>query len=97
MPIYLLQDHFKVFAVLFTVFLIEHSIPQTFTAYQDITILLLTKFLEEFFTFSGHDSINDCTGGLFLYSLGQFKIVYPVRISPGQIYIGICLYKSVPD
>ena len=25
------------------------------------------------------------------YSLGQFKIVSPVRISPGQIYLGICL------
>ena len=29
------------------------------------------------------------TWGTVLYSLGQFKIVSPVRISLGQIYVGI--------
>ena len=90
----------KLSIVLFTVFFIKlftkQSTPKTFTVYQDIAIPLLTEFLAEFLTFSGHDSIKDCMGGLF-FCLGQFKIVSPVRISLGQIYVGICLYKFVPD
>ena len=32
-----------------------------------------------------------------LYRPGQFIIVCPVRISPCQFFIGICLQKTVPD
>ena len=39
--------------------------PQTFTVYQDIVISLTIKFLAEFLSFSGHNSIIDHTGGLF--------------------------------
>ena len=53
----------KLCFVLFTVFLTEHPIPQTFTVYQDIATSLLTEFL----TFSGHDSVNDHTGDCFIY------------------------------
>ena len=56
-------------SVLFTLllfeFLIKHSIPQTFTLYQDIAISLTTEFLAEFLTFSGHNSINYHAGLLF--------------------------------
>ena len=37
-------------SVLFTVLLIKHSIPQTFTVYEDIAISFLTEFLAEFLT-----------------------------------------------
>ena len=54
------------FTVVLFKFLIKHLIPQTFTVYQDIAISFLIEFLVEFLTFSGHNGINYCTGGLFL-------------------------------
>ena len=66
---YLLQGYLKIIAVQFTVFLIEflieHSIPQTFTVHQDITISLLAKFFTGFLRFSGHNSIFYWIGGQF--------------------------------
>ena len=44
----------------------------------------------EFLSFFGHNS-TFARWGTVLYKPGQFQIGSPVRISLGQIYIGICL------
>ena len=64
--------------------------PQTFTVYQTLAISLLAMLFGEFLSFFGHNS-TFARWGTVSYNPGQFQIGSPVRISLGQIYIGICL------
>ena len=67
----------------------DRAIDRVFTI--SIITVFFTKLFTEFLTISSDNCIFYRIGGQF------FQIGLPVRISPGQFYIGICLFETVPD
>ena len=83
------------FTVLFVGLFVGYSIPQTFTVYQTLAISQLAVFFGKFLGFLGLNSILCQLEGQF--QIDQDYLGSPVRISPSQFYIGICLFETVPD